>query len=59
MYIQYYDSPLGKMLLAADEIGLIGVWFENQKYYADGLIDPVEKETAVLKKNKRMVKSLF
>ena len=30
MYIQYYDSPLGKMLLAADEIGLIGVWFENQ-----------------------------
>ena len=52
MYIQYYDSPLGKMLLAADEIGLIGVWFENQKYYADGLIDPVEKETAVLKKQK-------
>ena len=34
MYIQYYDSPLGKILLAADEIGLIGVWFENQKYYA-------------------------
>ena len=33
MFIQYYDSPLGKMLLAADEIGLIGVWFENQKYY--------------------------
>ena len=52
MYIQYYDSPLGKMLLAADEIGLIGVWFENQKYYADGLIDPVEKETAVLKETK-------
>ena len=52
MYIQYYDSPLGKMLLAADEIGLIGVWFENQKYYADGLIDPVEKEMAVLKETK-------
>ena len=31
MYIQYYDSPLGKMLLAADEIGLIGVWFEKSK----------------------------
>lgn len=45
MYIQYYDSPLGIILLAADEIGLIGVWFENQKYYANGLIDPVEKET--------------
>ena len=59
MYIQYYDSPLGKMLLAADEIGLIGVWFENQKYYADGLIDPVEKRNGCFKRNKRMVKSLF
>ena len=45
MYIQYYDSPLGKMLLAADEIGLIGVWFENQKYYANGLKEPIDKET--------------
>lgn len=52
MYIQYYDSPLGKMLLAADEIGLIGVWFENQKYYANGLKEPIEKETAVLKETK-------
>ena len=42
MYIQYYDSPLGKMLLAADEIGLIGVWFENQKYYANGLKETKE-----------------
>lgn len=31
-YISYYDSPLGKMLLAADEIGLTGVWFDEQKY---------------------------
>ncbi|MDY5474594.1 MAG: hypothetical protein SPG00_06315 [Holdemanella porci] len=45
MYIQYYDSPLGKMLLAADEIGLIGAWFENQKYYANGLKEPIEEET--------------
>ena len=44
MFIQYYDSPLGKILLAADEIGLIGVWFENQKYYANGLKEPIEEE---------------
>ena len=25
--IAYYDSPLGRILLAADEIGLTGVWF--------------------------------
>ena len=59
MYIQYYDSPLGKMLLAADDIGLIGVWFENQKYYANGLIDPVEKETAVLKETKEWLNLYF
>ena len=59
MYIQYYDSPLGIILLAADEIGLIGVWLENQKYYANGLIDPVEKETAVLKETKEWLNLYF
>lgn len=33
-FISFYDSPLGKMLLAADEIGLTGVWFDEQKYFA-------------------------
>ena len=28
-YISYYNSPLGKILLASDEIGLFGAWFEN------------------------------
>ncbi len=32
-YTTYYDSPLGKMLLAADHGELTGLWFENQKYY--------------------------
>ena len=30
-----YVSPLGNILIAADEAGLIGLWFEGQKYYAD------------------------
>lgn len=33
-YISYYQSPLGQILLAADEIGLTGLWFAGQKYYA-------------------------
>ncbi|UWD48349.1 methylated-DNA--[protein]-cysteine S-methyltransferase [Clostridioides difficile] len=33
-YISYYHSPLGKILLASDHIGITGLWFENQKYYA-------------------------
>ena len=32
-----YESPLGRILLAADEDGLTGLWFEGQKYFARGL----------------------
>lgn len=42
-YISHYQSPLGNILLAADEQGLTGLWFEGQKYYAQGL-DPNCKE---------------
>ena len=34
MYTMHYDSPLGGILLAADEEGLTGLWFETQKYFA-------------------------
>lgn len=43
MYISYYHSPLGKILLAADEIGLAGIWLEGQKYYGR-LLKGTEKE---------------
>ncbi len=33
-YIRHYQSPFGGILLAADEIGLTGLWFEGQKYFA-------------------------
>lgn len=32
-----YHSPLGPILLAADDAGVTGLWFEGQKYYARGL----------------------
>ena len=38
----HYDSPLGKILLAADEEGLTGVWLETQKHFAAKL--PPEHE---------------
>lgn len=43
-YINHYPSPLGNMLLAADEIGLTGVWFEEQKYYALHLDEKYEEK---------------
>lgn len=33
-YTSKYESPLGNILLAADAIGLTGLWFEGQKYFA-------------------------
>lgn len=33
-YTSRYESPLGGILLAADEVGLTGLWFEGQKYFA-------------------------
>ena len=41
-YTMHYDSPLGKILLAADEEGMTGVWFEAQRYFAAKL--PPENE---------------
>lgn len=47
--ICHYESPLGNMLLAADDTGLTGVWFEGGKYYADGLKpEHEERETEIL-----------
>ena len=37
-YTNHYDSPLGGILLACDETGLTGLWFDEQKYFAAGLI---------------------
>lgn len=36
-YISYYTSPLGRILMAADDIGLTGLWFEGQRYFASQL----------------------
>ncbi|MDO4567093.1 MAG: methylated-DNA--[protein]-cysteine S-methyltransferase [Oscillospiraceae bacterium] len=33
-YTAHYESPLGGILLAADEEGLTGLWFDGEKYYA-------------------------
>lgn len=42
-YTTTYQSPLGKLLLAADKTGLTGLWFEGEKFYADSL-DPEHEE---------------
>ena len=57
---QHYDSPLGGMLLAADEVGLTGLWFEGQKYFADTLPqEHVQRETPVLAETRRWLDVYF
>lgn len=59
-YISYYDSPLGRLLLAADEEGLVGAWFEEQKYFARGLAKECEeRETPALAAAKRWLDVYF
>ncbi len=60
IYTQHYESPLGGILLAADDIGLTGLWFEGQKYFARTL-DAVhqEQETAVLSEASRWLDVYF
>lgn len=60
IYTQHYESPLGGILLAADDIGLTGLWFEGQKYFARTL-DAVhqEQETAVLSEAGRWLDVYF
>lgn len=59
-YIQWYDSPLGKMLLAADSAGLTGVWFDGEKYFAHYLEEQHEEnDTPLLQKTKRWLDVYF
>ena len=59
-FTQHYDSPLGGILLAADEIDLTGLWFEGEKYFADNLpADHTEQETPVLAETKRWLSLYF
>ena len=36
-YTARYWSPVGPLLLAGREEGLIGLWLEGQKYFGAGL----------------------
>lgn len=42
-YISYYNSPLGRMTMAAEDGALIGLWFEGQKYFAATLDEDAEE----------------
>ena len=60
VYTCTYKSKLGDILLAADAIGLTGLWFEGQKYFANTLPDGViSQETLILTEAKRWLDIYF
>ena len=59
-YTCKYKSPLGNILLAADEIGLTGLWFEGQKYFALYLDkEHEEKELPIFEQTKKWLDIYF
>ena len=59
-YTTTYQSPFGEILLAADEIGLTGLWFDGEKYYAWNLDENhEEKEVPVFQEAKRWLDIYF
>lgn len=59
-FIHRYHSPLGNILLAADDVGLTGLWFDGQKYYAGNLAaEHEEQNTPVFEQAKEWLDIYF
>lgn len=59
-YTSHYTSPFGDILLAADDEGLTGLWFEGHRYYGDHL-DPSHQdlETPAIQEAKNWLDTYF
>ena len=55
--VVFYRSPLGTMLLATDEVGLTGAWFEGQKYFVGTLTEGAREERSPV--TDEVARSLF
>lgn len=59
-YTSIYQSPVGEILLAADEAGVVGIWFKGEKYFAYCLDEENEpRETDIIKEVKRWLDIYF
>ena len=59
-YTSHYASPMGDILLAADDIGLTGLWFAEQTYFALRLeAEHDERETPILTQAKKWLDIYF
>ena len=61
IYTTYYNSPIGKILLASKDNKLIGVWIDGQKYYLGNLKDKIKQndDVEILLKTKKWLDEYF
>ena len=59
MFACYYDSPLGKLLLTADALGLTGLYFDGENTEADRLVFARRGETPLLAGDQRWLDVYF
>ena len=54
-----YSSPIGEMLLAANNTALTGLWLAGQKYFPDSLYKDGENENIILTSAKKWLDRYF
>ena len=60
IFTWHYDSEIGRILLAAEETGLIGRWLEGQKYFANCLHElTTEQKTPPISEAIRWLETYF
>lgn len=60
-YINAYESPIGKLLVASDGVNILGLWIEGQKYFCDkfNLDEAVKEDLPVFEKIKKWLDRYF
>ena len=61
IYTTYYNSPIGKILLASKDSKLIGLWIKRQKYYLSNLKEEIceNNNDELLNKTKKWLDRYF
>ena len=59
-YKSFYNSPIGNILIAADDKGLSGLWLDGSRFYADGLSDKsIERSVKSIELTKKWLDIYF
>lgn len=59
MHVSEFTTALGQTIIAANEHGLTGLWFVDQRHFAGIQADWLPEETPVLKQAKQQVLAYF